>query len=395
MTFADDHQLFTETEGKYRDMALTHILLVEDNPGDTYLIQRMIEPSDVSSMAIHPVTRLRDAINYVSQHEIDAILLDLSLPDSQGISTLTTLLEHAPTIPIIVLTGLNDDELGVQAVQARAQDYLVKGTVDQALLIRSIRYAIERKRLEQNLQQSKQELEVLYEKVSTLEQLKTDMIRIASHDIGGLLGIMIGHLYLLMDEDADPLTDFQRHSVKEINDAAQRMTALSRDILSLERIESHEEHLTQTVSLDALVKAIYTQTQSQAARKHQQLELSIADEPLTVTGDSVQLQEAIVNMLSNAIKYTPDNGQIEMRVYTQDDAAVLEIQDNGYGIPEELQENLFQPFYRAKTKATADIPGTGLGLHLVKNIIERHQGQMIFQSVYGEGSLFGFRLPLA
>jgi len=74
---------------------------------------------------------------------------------------------------------------------------------------------------------------------------------------------------------------------------------------------------------------------------------------------------------------------------------VLEVEDSGYGIPDDLQENLFQPFYRARTKDTADIPGTGLGLHLVKNIIDRHQGRMIFNSVYGQGSTFGFRLPLS
>lgn len=376
-------------------MAVTHILLVEDNPGDTYLIQTMIEPADRSTMEIHPVGRLRDAIHYLAQHPVDAILLDLSLPDSHGLATLTTLQHHASSLPIIVLTGLDDEELGLQAVQARAQDYLVKGQVDQALLMRSIRYAIERKRLEQNLQQSKQELEALYQKVSSLEQLKTDMIRIASHDIGGLLGIVVGHLYLLNDGLGEPLSESQQYSVNEISDAVQRMTALSKDILSLERIESQESHLTQPVNLASLVRSIYEQYQSQAANKHQSLELLTENAPIMVTGDVVQLQEAIVNMVSNAIKYTPDHGQIQMRLYQQDSAAVLEVEDSGYGIPDDLQENLFQPFYRARTKDTADIPGTGLGLHLVKNIIDRHQGNMIFNSIYGQGSTFGFRLPLA
>jgi two-component system, OmpR family, phosphate regulon sensor histidine kinase PhoR len=114
-----------------------------------------------------------------------------------------------------------------------------------------------------------------------------------------------------------------------------------------------------------------------------------------VTGDEAQLQEAFVNILMNAIKYTPANGRIQIRLRQQDAFALLEIQDSGFGIPDELQPNLFRPFYRAKTQDTANIPGTGLGLHLVKNIIERHQGRMIFQSTYGSGSTFGFILPLS
>ena len=376
-------------------MTVTQILLVEDNPGDTYLIKHMIEPSGISMMEMRTVIRLKDAVHSLNEFAIDAILLDLSLPDSDGIATLTTLQRYASSIPIIVLTGLNDDELGIQAMQVGAQDYLVKGQVDQALLIRSIRYAIERKRLEQTLQQSKQELETLYQKVSSLEKLKTDMIRIASHDMGGLIGIVTGHLYLLSDAAQDPLTPTQQYSVDEIKFAAQRMTTLSKDILSLERIEAQQALLSQTVNLVELVSTIHTQYQSQAANKQQDLMLDLEPVPLVVTGDAIQIQEAIANLVANAIKYTPAHGQIHIRLQQQDCLAVLEVQDSGYGIPDELQKNLFQPFYRAKTKDTANIPGTGLGLHLVKNIIERHQGQMIFSSTYGEGSTFGFALQIA
>lgn len=391
---ADDYQPPTNIEGNYHSMTETHVLLIEDDPDDAYLIQRTIKSNEVASITIEAVAQLTDALHYINASPVDAIFLDLGLPDSSGLTALTTLQQHAPSIPIIVITGLNDDALGIQAVQAGAQDYLVKGQVDQSLLIRAIRYAIERKRLEHNLHRSNRELEVLYQKVSTLEQLKTDMIRIASHDIGNYMNLILGHLYLLTEDEPEPLSSFQQHSLTEITTAAQRVAALTKDILSLERIEGQQAVLTRPIDLSALVRTLITQYRTQVASKNQQLELHIAD-AVTVTGDAAQLQEAFVNLLMNAIKYTPDNGRIQIRLLQQEAFAYLEIQDSGYGIPDELQHNLFRPFYRAKTQDTADIPGTGLGLHLVKNIIERHQGQMIFSSTYGSGSTFGFRLPIA
>jgi signal transduction histidine kinase len=115
---------------------------------------------------------------------------------------------------------------------------------------------------------------------------------------------------------------------------------------------------------------------------------------LEVLADSAQIGEAMNNLISNAIKYTPEGGKIEVSLSADDDNAIFRVRDNGYGIPLEQQAGLFQPFYRATTAKTIDIEGTGLGLHLVKNIIQRYDGEMIFSSVEGAGSTFGFKLPL-
>ena len=111
-------------------------------------------------------------------------------------------------------------------------------------------------------------------------------------------------------------------------------------------------------------------------------------------GDPMLLYEAISNIIGNAIKYTPKAGTVHVWLTVEGQSACVRVHDNGYGIPEEQQERLFSPFYRVQTEETQEIEGTGLGLHLVKNIIERHNGNMVFSSVYGEGSTFGFNLPL-
>jgi len=114
-----------------------------------------------------------------------------------------------------------------------------------------------------------------------------------------------------------------------------------------------------------------------------------------VLGDIVQLREALENLISNAIKYTPAGGTVTVRVRRQSEHILFQVEDSGYGIPEADQTRLFQAFYRVHTDETYRIGGTGLGLHLVKNIIDRHAGEVVFKSVYQKGSMFGFFLPIA
>jgi two-component system cell cycle response regulator len=128
------------------------ILLIEDSSADAKLIQEMLKDSSLPAPDLVHASRLSDGLQRISEERFDALLIDLGLPDSKGIDTLRKVLGQAPEAPIIVLTGLADEVTGVQAVQVGAQDYLVKGSVSGDLLIRSIRYAIERKRLMTELQ---------------------------------------------------------------------------------------------------------------------------------------------------------------------------------------------------------------------------------------------------
>ena len=120
------------------------ILLVEDNPGDVFLMHLAVREAGMGPVKLERVQRLRAAMERLERDAFDVILLDLALPDSQGLDTLARALEHASDIPIVVFTATEDEELGLEAVRQGAQDYLVKGQVDEKLLLRSIRYAIER-----------------------------------------------------------------------------------------------------------------------------------------------------------------------------------------------------------------------------------------------------------
>lgn len=263
------------------------------------------------------------------------------------------------------------------------------------LLTTRLASALDNATLLQTSQEQLKALQELYTQVSSLERLKTDMIRIAAHDMRGPLSLISTYADLLKS-DLDPHLDLSHRSYFDaIGRAIDRMIKLSTDVLSLERIQELQTAPSEQIQLDRLVREAAEEFRNEAKNRSLTLRIVTPKQPVFVVGDSVELNEAVSNLIANAIKYTPDDGRVAVNLSVTKDRAVFEVVDNGFGIPEADQKRLFQPFYRVKTRETVSITGTGLGLHLVKKIIERHGGKVAFASEHGVGSRFGFELPIA
>jgi len=260
------------------------------------------------------------------------------------------------------------------------------------LIAARVAVAMENAQLYQIAQEQLNRMEELYRQVSELEQLKTDMIRIAAHDLRNPVGVIVGFIELLEWSLEGKLTEKQKTQFNAMMRAAQRMERITTDILSLERIEKLNVDRGKLMELNAIIKEAYDEYVGQAHKKSQQISLEMPDEKLNIHADGAQIREAAANLIGNAIKYTPENGTVRVVVRQENNHAIFEVIDTGYGIPAEQQASLFQPFFRAASDETVNIEGTGLGLHLVKNIITRYDGEMIFSSEYGKGSTFGFKM---
>jgi len=242
----------------------------------------------------------------------------------------------------------------------------------------------------------------LYTEVQELEVLKSEMIRMASHDLRAPIANIIGYMNLIrfdLEDMGQDNEDMQMY-MDSIDRSVKSMQALVEDLLTLEKIESQRNAEWEIIEFDTLVTNIFEEQTDAAKLKKQNFTLSLPKNSVRIRGIDIQIKQAISNLIGNGIKYTPEHGRVELKVEKEKDEGgrqdriYFRVIDNGYGIDENRQKRIFQRFYRAKQPGTEHITGTGLGLSLVKSIIERHNGEIYFESEVGKGSTFTFWLPL-
>lgn len=235
----------------------------------------------------------------------------------------------------------------------------------------------------------------LYDETQDLSEFKTRMIRMASHDLKNPIGVIYGYVDLLIDDPkfVEKLDGTERRYLDVVMQTANQMNGIVDDILNLERVRAGNK-IVRPYLLYPLLEASVLRYNIQAEQKSQELTAELSKDIPVMIGDEQQLREAINNIVGNAVKYTPEGGKIHINLTRADDKALITVKDNGIGIPKEAQDRLFQEFYRVKTAETAEIQGTGLGLSLVKSIIEAHKGRVWVESEASQGSTFFIELPI-
>jgi signal transduction histidine kinase len=223
------------------------------------------------------------------------------------------------------------------------------------------------------------------------ELIRTRFIQTAAHDLRNPMGVTLSALAMLQGMCAD---DSEANEVIEIAlNGIYRMQDLINDLLNLESITSGVGIQRASVSIAEVIDKVTTDMGPSFQEKAQELQISVAPDLPTIVGDAKWLYRALLNYLNNAYKYTPNGGQITVRAYPQEGELVIEVEDNGYGIPSEAQSHLFERFYRVVV-AEDQPKGTGLGLAIVKSIAEQHGGRVFAHSSHGTGSTFGIILPI-
>lgn len=245
----------------------------------------------------------------------------------------------------------------------------------------------------------------LAERFQDLDRQKTDFISTVSHELRTPLTSILGYLEILLSGEAGELTDVQERSLKVVERNAERLRELVGDLLTLSRIGSGNLEMTATrVEVATLVDGVRDAFDRPAAAAGLTLRCDDGCD-LAVIGDSRQLERVLLNVVGNAVKFTPAGGTVQVAVRSeraQHDApagrgecVVIEVVDDGMGIPVGEQDKLFQPFQRASNAVDSAIQGTGLGLAIARSILERHGGDVTLRSVLGQGTTLTLTLPRA
>ena len=368
------HSTTTETDVT---AGTTTILVVDDREENRLVLRYLFDTPE------HRVLEAADGmagLTLAQKERPDCILLDLSMPGLSGFEVLDQLERDPRTreIPVIVLTATSDSlESMDRVLRAGAVDYISKPISPQRVAIR-VRGAIERRRL-------------LHE----LHDLRASFTSMLVHDLRAPLTVIKGYLELLQRPTLDPITDRQRRYLISMEASADRMLRLISEILDLSKLEAGKLALERRpLDLAALARDVADSFRPLATEKSIALDVVSSPGSITrVSADLGRMEQVLMNLLHNALKFTPSGGAIRIEVQELDNEIEVAVVDSGPGIPAEQMYVLFEKFGQASTAKSVGGPSTGLGLVVCRHLVEAHGGRIWAQSEEGQGARFVFRVP--
>jgi len=375
------------------------ILVVEDEAGTRATLCAILEDAGNEVIGLEKGT---EALEMIRKRSPNVIITDIRLPDVGGMEILELAKEINPEVAVIMMTGYASIETAVNAVNEGAYAYFVKPVSPDGIkttianALRQQRLSVENKRLVDDLQRSNKLLFEANEELRKATEAKSEFLAHMSHELRTPLNVIIGFSELMIDRVPGEINEEQRHCLNDILDSGKHLLNLISDVLDLSKIESGKMKLRLTnFALTKVIESLKNTIMPMLVSKKQSLDIKVDEEFPLVRADEAKVRQVLLNLLSNSNKFTGEGGKLKIEAVRDGDWCQVSVTDNGIGIKKEDQERVFEPFCQLDNPLTKEKSGTGLGLAVAKQIIERHSGRIWVESEYGRGSRLTFTLPLA
>jgi signal transduction histidine kinase len=364
------------------------VLLVEDNAGDARLLREMFTTERPGSIELTHLMRMSEALVHLAKGGVDIVLLDMGLPDGHGLDTVRRARAVAPDVPLVVLTGLDDEALAAEAMKEGAQDYLIKGQIENRALPRALRHAIERHRMQ---------AETDHIRTNQL-QFKDEFLSHVSHELRSPLTAIYQFVTILQDGLAGEVNLEQHQHLSIVLRNVKQLQAMINDLLEVTSVQAGKLliQLERTSMVEAIAYTVDT-LRGTASGKGIAFAAPTAGALPDVWADPTRIRQILIILMDNAIKFTPANGQVQIQVRrweTDPGFLLVEVVDTGCGISADKTELIFERLFQVSDASEAGRKGLGLGLHICKELVSRQGGEIWASSVPGEGSTFSFTLPV-
>ncbi len=387
------------------------VLYVEDNPESRLLVHRILEANGYEVFeAVDGLSAIREAQDNVP----DLILMDINIPEMDGFEVSTRLrsIPSLQNVPIVALTasaimdgdrertliagcdGYLQKPVDVDTLPRQVAEFIggKKETVEQAAEPHFLREYSQK--LVTRLEEKIAELQQANDRLETVDRLKSEFVSTVSHELRTPLTAIKGYTQLLRDQRAGPLTPVQEECLGVIYENTERVIRRVNDILFLQE-SSIILPARAVVSLREIAAVMVDAMSERAREAGVQVIADLPKAPLKVTGDYEALKLLFLHLIDNAIKFSPNGGQVSVRLYQEGKQVYAEVIDSGIGIDPQYHEQIFERFFQVDSSTTRAYGGAGLGLAISRHIIDAHHGEIGVRSEPGKGSTFYFSLPSA
>jgi signal transduction histidine kinase len=364
------------------------VLLVEDNAGDARLLCEMFSKERSDSFELTHFLRMSEAEIHLAKGGVDIVLLDMGLPDGHGLDTVRRAHAAAPSVPMIVLTGLDDEVLAAEALREGAQDYLIKGQIETRALPRALRHAIERHRMQ---------IETDLIRIQQI-QFKDEFLSHVSHELRSPLSAIRQFVSILLDGLAGELKPEQHEYMAIVLRNVKQLQAMIHDLLEVTRVQAGKLMIEpQCASISEAIAYAVETLQGAATAKQIALSSDLGRGLPSVCTDPTRIRQILIILVDNAIKFTPANGAVKIQARVSEEnpsLLILEVSDSGCGIGPDMTERIFERLFQTSDPSLEGRKGLGLGLYICKELVTKQGGQIWVKSTLGKGSVFSVTLPI-